>query len=358
MALSRITSSGGSTVMMLYGAVMNNLGQVDAGTLQAEGELPLLLPCYGPRPLRAQLEDLLYHDPYLNDYWSGGTGSQFGPGDHDPLVAGLLPIEALGDDPTLLPMALLLVDGTRPFTDIEERVISEVQSHNLPLLIVVFNSTSLPRTAATHALPTNSKVITLHNLAPATARDMLGHALLALLPPTYWIAAARYLPALRPLVADHLVRTTALTNAIYTLLSNTFRFLPVFKTVAPIADALVINKNHMFMLYKLALLHGTDPDFRARLPEMLATIGAGYAWSAVGDRIEQLIPLLHVVPKAATAYATTYIAGVGAWRQYAFGEVTNPEVVKQLFAKPEDTAPTQPDTPPASPLAPDAPPAT
>lgn len=339
-------------LLLGYNLITSTLSEVDLDRIRSDSEQPFSILFYGARQLRVQIEDLLYADPYLADEWSGGVGSKYGPAEHDPIVAGRMPLEQSVEDLDLIGLVLLALDGTAPFPDAFLRLLDDLNQTPRPCLIVLFNNDQLPTTSQPPVLPPNTRVITLHNLDFSAALDRLAQTMLELLPERFHLAAARNLPGLRPVLANNLVHNTSLGNGTYALLSNLFQHVPVLRTVTAAIDTLILNKNQVILIYKLAILHGAPTDFRDRLVEIVAVISAGYAWREVGRRTARLVPAVEIVPKAALAYGVTYVVGIAAWRQYAFGKVIAPEQLKALFTQTTSNDSAAPAAPPAPQVAP------
>lgn len=137
-----------------------------------------------------------------------------------------------------------------------------------------------------------------------------------------WLALGRYLPEMRPTVAATLVQATARANAQFATLSNLPAIIPlVGNIIGASADFLVLTKNQMLLLYKLAAVYGRDIDDRRQiLIEMAPVVGAGLVWRTVARQLAALIPgLIGAVPKVLIAYTGTYTVGRAAQYYYEEG---------------------------------------
>jgi hypothetical protein len=90
-------------------------------------------------------------------------------------------------------------------------------------------------------------------------------------------AFGRALPGFRAMAAKQIIDETAMANAQFSLVSNIPTLLPVVGNLAAAgADFIVLTKNQVMMLYKLAAASGRDlHDQRGILQEVLPVVGAG-----------------------------------------------------------------------------------
>jgi len=124
--------------------------------------------------------------------------------------------------------------------------------------------------------------------------------------------AAR-LPVLRGPVCDRIVASFARKNG-----------LVGAAVFVPGADLPVLALNQVRMLLRLEQAHGLEPDVRARLPEILATVGAGLGLRQVARELLDLVPVAGWVIKGGVAYAGTRALGEAALRRVALA--TKPPV--------------------------------
>jgi uncharacterized protein (DUF697 family) len=157
-----------------------------------------------------------------------------------------------------------------------------------------------------------------------SAIDVHGtHSKLAELPSEVAIALARLHPTLRPVVSRHIISSTSRANAQFALVSSASTAVPVIgNLVAAGADVIVLTKNQLLMVYKLAAVHGRDLDSRSSLLlEMAPVIGAGLGWRALARAAVTMLPaMLGAVPKTAIAWTGTAAAGSAAHVYYTTGK--------------------------------------
>jgi uncharacterized protein (DUF697 family) len=112
---------------------------------------------------------------------------------------------------------------------------------------------------------------------------------------------------------------TARANAQFALVSNVPSVIPIIGSLAAAgADFLVLTKNQLMMIFKLAAIHGRDlHDQISIFQEMVPVVGAGFVWRTVAREAASFLPLAAgTVPKVAIAYAGTVAAGRGAELYY------------------------------------------
>ncbi len=154
-------------------------------------------------------------------------------------------------------------------------------------------------------------------------------------------AIGRYLPAFRKQAAAALISQTSRANAEFALLSNIPAMIPVVGNLMAVgADFLVLTKNQLMLIYKLAALHGRDLDQPWRIySEMLPVVGVGILWRTVARELVALIPFAAgTIPKVMIAYAGTAVAGQAASFYYFQGERPTREQFQQFYARAAEIA--------------------
>jgi uncharacterized protein (DUF697 family) len=118
-------------------------------------------------------------------------------------------------------------------------------------------------------------------------------------------ALAARLPVLRRAVCDYLVASFARKNA-----------LVGAAVWVPGADLPVLVVNQLRLVLRIAAAHGEQID-RDRLPEVLATLGAGMGLRLVARELLGLVPVAGWAVKGAVAYAGTRALGEAAVQWFA-----------------------------------------
>jgi uncharacterized protein (DUF697 family) len=117
-------------------------------------------------------------------------------------------------------------------------------------------------------------------------------------------ALAARLPALREPVCDALIARFSRQNGII----GVAVFLPG-------ADFAVLTLNQIRLVLRLAAAHGVELD-QSRVPEVLATIGAGFGFRAVARQVLGLVPVAGWIVKGGIAYVGTRALGEAAHRYF------------------------------------------
>jgi uncharacterized protein (DUF697 family) len=144
--------------------------------------------------------------------------------------------------------------------------------------------------------------------------------------PDLRIAIARRLPGFRSAAAEQLIREVSRVNAEFATisgLSDSIPFLtPLFPAVAG-ADILVLTKNQILMIFRLAAIYGEHLDVKSRTREILPIIGGAFGWRTLARQVLGLIPGgLGLPARAGIAYSGTYTVGRAA--QMAFDQGRRP----------------------------------
>ncbi len=157
------------------------------------------------------------------------------------------------------------------------------------------------------------------------------------------LALGRYLPTFRKQVATSLINQTSRANAEFALLSNIPAVIPIVGNLMSAgADFLVLTKNQLMLIYKLAAAHGRDIDQPWRLyTELLPVVGAGLVWRTAARELAALIPFAAgTIPKVLIAYAGTAVTGQAASYYYEFGARPTGEQVRRYYERAVEIAKT------------------
>ncbi|MBA2595509.1 MAG: hypothetical protein H0V00_02675, partial [Chloroflexia bacterium] len=108
----------------------------------------------------------------------------------------------------------------------------------------------------------------------------------------------------------------------FSVVSNIPTLIPIIGNIAAAgADFIVLTKNQVMMLYKLAAVHGRDlQDQRGILQDVLPVVGVGLVWRTVARQATTWLPFAAgTIPKLAIAYAGTMAIGRAADFYYRTG---------------------------------------
>ena len=115
-------------------------------------------------------------------------------------------------------------------------------------------------------------------------------------------------PLLRRAVCERLVAMFARRNGII----GAAAFVPG-------VDLPVLALNEIRLLLRLEQAYGLEIDPRERLPEIVATLGAGFGLRAIARELLDLVPVAGWAVKGAVAYAGTRALGEAAVRRLSAG---------------------------------------
>jgi uncharacterized protein (DUF697 family) len=136
------------------------------------------------------------------------------------------------------------------------------------------------------------------------------------------------IPAVKAIVND-----TAKANAQFALVSNIPAVVPIIGgIVAAGADFIVLTKNQVMMVFKIAAVHDRDLSNQFKLMRELApVVGTGFIWRTVAREAVSFLPLAAgTIPKVAIAYVGTAVVGRAADYFYRFGEKPTSDQLKQF----------------------------
>jgi uncharacterized protein (DUF697 family) len=148
------------------------------------------------------------------------------------------------------------------------------------------------------------------------------------------VSFGRYMSVMREPATAEIVADTSRVNAQFAALSNIPALIPLVGGIfAAGADFLVLTKNQLMMMYRLAAIYDRDLDNRWRVySELAPVVGAGFIWRTTARQIAAVLPFaIGAVPKVAIAYAGTYAIGHGARTYYEHGYKLDSEELAQVY---------------------------
>lgn len=175
-------------------------------------------------------------------------------------------------------------------------------------------------------------VVTVPSRQPAVLRAALVPVILDKMP-EHVVALGRHFPPFRHAAAQTVVRGTSRGNAEFAALSNLPQLVPVVgNLVGTAADFIVLTKNQVLMLFKLATIYDRDSRHGLGiLREIVPVVGAGLLWRTAAREIAGLLPFyIGAVPKVLIAYAGTFIVGMSALYYYEEGRKPPKDVLRQF----------------------------
>lgn len=154
-------------------------------------------------------------------------------------------------------------------------------------------------------------------------------------------AIGRAYPGFRDAAVKALVNEAAMANAQFALVSNIPAVIPIVGSLAAAgADFLVLTKNQLMLIFKIAAVHGRDlHDQLAIMREMVPVVGAGLLWRTVARETASFFPFMAgTVPKVVIAYTGTVAAGRGMDFYYRSGRKPSREQMRKYYAQAVETA--------------------
>jgi uncharacterized protein (DUF697 family) len=281
--------------------------ELDIGSLREAFEQPVSLRVLGSDPLIAErVARLIEPDPEAGEVSIGVLG--YNTREHaDAYIAAIGgPLEA---------------DARRHLSDlsVSEAPLIVVQAEDAAGMLVL-------------GIP-DERIITLGAFeADDEVRDRLFRSLVQAAPEVMLSAGRRH-PLLREPVADHLIKDTSRVNAQFAALASLPVNIPILGgVVGDVADMLVLTKNQVLLLFKLAGLYGRDVSLGGELLfEVAPVVGTAFLWRSTARMLVGLLPaMLGLVPKTLVAYTGTYIVGHTARYYYRFGHRPPPEIAQEL----------------------------
>lgn len=132
----------------------------------------------------------------------------------------------------------------------------------------------------------------------------------------------RFLPTCRKAAAKAIIDETSKANAQFAAVSNISSVVPVVGSLMSIgADMVILTKNQLMMVYKLAAANGRDLHDQFRIfKELIPVVGVGFFWRTAAREATSFIPLAAgTIPKVAIAYVGTMTLGRAADVYYRTG---------------------------------------
>lgn len=185
------------------------------------------------------------------------------------------------------------------------------------------------------AAPPGSLPLDADALTADEARLAAALALLVAEQPDLRLALARHVPAFRPAVVSCLISEAARDNAKIALVSALPGVVPFTGFLLPataLGDMVLLTKNQVLLLLRIAAAYGKDMDLRARTRELLPVVGSAFGWRAAARELIGLVPGgVGLLVKGCIAYAGTYSVGKAAAVYYSTGHTLSPPRLRQLY---------------------------
>ncbi len=139
------------------------------------------------------------------------------------------------------------------------------------------------------------------------------------------LALARHFPPFRQAVVERVISSVAKENAMFAIATALPNIAPGLIhlpwAVAELgSDTAFLTVNQIRMLFLLAAASDRPVGYREQRAEIASVIAGAFGWRALARELVGKIPFGGgIVPKAAVAYAGTYVVGKSAERLYRIG---------------------------------------
>ncbi len=148
------------------------------------------------------------------------------------------------------------------------------------------------------------------------------------------VSLGRHLPAFRAAAVKQVNDETSMANAQFALIANVPTVIPIFGSIAVVgADFLLLTKNQLLLIFKVAAIHGEDiHDSTQLFREMIPVVGAGFFWRTIAREAAAMVPMMGgAIPKVAIAYTGTMAIGRAADFYYTTGAKPSKEMMKTFY---------------------------
>jgi hypothetical protein len=143
--------------------------------------------------------------------------------------------------------------------------------------------------------------------------------------PDYALALARIFPAFRVAVTRNTIHTISKENALFSIMTALPNVLPSLAelpwAVGEFAsDTAVLTANQIRMAFLLAGASDREVGYSEQRSEIGSIVAGAWGWRAAARQLTGKIPFGGgLIPKAAIAYAGTYVVGLSLERIYRIG---------------------------------------
>jgi uncharacterized protein (DUF697 family) len=160
--------------------------------------------------------------------------------------------------------------------------------------------------------------------------------------PSLTVALARRLPVFRRPASNKLIREVSKVNAQIALISALPGVLPITGIILPVAsvaDTILLTKNQIMLVMRLAAAHGRKPAYTKQVKELIGTVGTALGWRTLARELVGLVPAgVGVALKASIAYSGTAAIGKAALWYYQTGQKPTPEAIRASYEESQKEA--------------------
>jgi len=153
--------------------------------------------------------------------------------------------------------------------------------------------------------------------------------------PDLAVAIGRRFPLFRNAASQRVITDASRVNASFALVSALPGVIPItaiFLPASAIADTLVLTKNQIMMVMRLATIHGHQPGYTRQIKELIGTVGSALGWRTLARQLVSLVPAgVGAAFKAAIAVSGTYALGRAALLYYQTGRKPTPKQIREAY---------------------------
>jgi len=151
--------------------------------------------------------------------------------------------------------------------------------------------------------------------------------------PDLLLGLGRFFPLFRVPIAHYLINDTCFSNSAYALSTGLAEIVTILDIPITIADSIILTKSQAFLVYKLGLTLGYSTRWQDYIAEFGGVLGGGFVWRQIARSLVGLIPVWGIIPKAAIAYAGTFVVGNVVLQWYLTGKHVSGKQMQQLYAQ-------------------------
>jgi uncharacterized protein (DUF697 family) len=157
--------------------------------------------------------------------------------------------------------------------------------------------------------------------------------------PDLAVALARRFPRFRVPACNRIIRDVSKVNATVALISALPGVLPwtsIFLPASSLADVILLTKNQIVLIMRLAAAHGHRPAYTAQVKEMIGTVGSALGWRTLARELVGMVPAgIGVALKTSIAYSGTMAVGKSALWYYQKGRMPTKEEIRAAYEESE-----------------------
>ena len=142
--------------------------------------------------------------------------------------------------------------------------------------------------------------------------------------PDLALALGRRFPCFRNVVVDRIIREVSKENALFSLATAVPYIMPFVSLPWAIgefaSDTAFLTMNQVRMLFRIAAASDREVGYKEQRTQIASLVAGAFGWRALARELVGKIPLGGgLIPKAAVAYAGTYVVGTSFERFYRLG---------------------------------------